>query len=171
MVTGVRFRVSGKYSQCTDNLYETTKVSWWSDWSLFRPEAVLVWNSAWPEQQTEWTSNIQHRTSNIVTLRFIYFKTSEPQNIKYRTAECRREEEKRISNIECRIMNVEGRNSVYFIKKDRAQRYHPSKFCGSLFCGSAVRFSLLLLSWDHVFSVICCLISPPVTRWPKNIVQ
>jgi hypothetical protein len=36
--------------------------------------------------------NVEHRTSNIehrilMTLRFIYFKTSEPQNIEYRTAE------------------------------------------------------------------------------------
>jgi hypothetical protein len=36
--------------------------------------------------------NIEHRTSNVehrilMTLRFIDFKTSEPQNIEYRTAE------------------------------------------------------------------------------------
>ena len=38
--------------------------------------------------------NVEHRTPNIerrilMTLRFIYFKTSEPQNIEYRTAEYR----------------------------------------------------------------------------------
>jgi hypothetical protein len=137
--------VSGKYSLCTETLYET-------------PPGL---NSKQNERRT---SNIQHRTSNIVTLRFIYFKTSEPQNIEYRTAECRREEEKRISNIECRIMNVEGRNSVYFIKKDRAQRYHPSKFCGSLFCGSLFPASAVLrscLQRDLLFNIST---SHPLTK-------
>ena len=32
-----------------------------------------------------------------------------------------------------RILNVEGRNSIDFYLKGRAQRFHPSKFCGSLF--------------------------------------
>jgi hypothetical protein len=33
------------------------------------------------------------------------------------------------------MANVEGMYSVHY-KKDRAQRFYPSKFCGSKFCGS-----------------------------------
>ena len=49
-------------------------------------------------------------------------------------------------NIEYRIMNVEYRRKVFclFNKKDRAQRYQPSKFGpppAEIFCGSAVRLS------------------------------
>ena len=44
-------------------------------------------------------------------------------------------------NMNRRISNVECRRNVFslFYKKDRAQRFHPSIFCGSIFCGSAVR--------------------------------
>jgi hypothetical protein len=55
---------------------------------------------------------------------------------------------KRISNTEYRMSNVEGRNStrreplgrtiIFMNSKDKAQRFHPSKFCGWIFCGSAV---------------------------------
>ena len=69
-------------------------------------------------------------------------------------------------NIEFR-MSKEGILSIFIYLKDRAQRFHPSKFdtaesfdselttewltteglvagCGSLFCCSAVRFALVL---------------------------
>ena len=65
-------------------------------------------------------------------------RTAEPKNI-----ECRRKEF-------CR-----------FYKKDRAQRYHPSTFCGSTFYGSSVRFfprffgSLLISFLRHsIFDIL-----------------
>ena len=68
---------------------------------------------------------------------------------------------KKLWKSEYRIMNIECRRNVFcplwafvsnglFYKKDWAKRNHPSKFCGSLF--------LVLLSLDHVFSVIRCSI-------------
>ena len=50
---------------------------------------------------------------------------------------------KRISNNECRMSNIEVRYSVYFIK-DRAQRFYPSKFCGSTF--DILRFAVFQAS-------------------------
>ena len=41
-------------------------------------------------------------------------RTEEPQNIEYR-------------------MSKEGILSIFVDSKDRAQRFHPSKFCGSIF--------------------------------------
>ena len=43
-------------------------------------------------------------------------------------------------NIEYRISNFEGRHSVNL--KDRAKRYQPSKFCGSVF--EILRFAVKL---------------------------
>ena len=61
--------------------------------------------------------NVEHPTPNIerpilMTLRFIYFKTSKPQNIEYRTAAC-----DELSRVECR--RVESLCSVFF-KIDRS---------------------------------------------------
>jgi len=58
--------------------------------------------------------NVEHRTFNIerpilMALRFIYFTTSEPQNIEHLIAECRR---------------VDSRCSVFFI----IDRIHYSMF-------------------------------------------
>jgi hypothetical protein len=58
-------------------------------------------------------------------------------------------------NIEYR-MSKEGILPIFMDSKDRAQRFHPSKFdtaelvagCGWIFCCSAVRFSALL--WFRV---------------------
>jgi len=66
--------------------------------------------------------NVEHRTSNIerrilMTLRFIYLKTSEPQNIEYRTAECR---------------SVESLCSVFF-KIDKIHYFDPPAAEHSLF--------------------------------------
>ena len=36
-------------------------------------------------------------------------------------------------------MSKEGILSIFIDLKDRAQRFHPSKFCGSIFCCSVVR--------------------------------
>ena len=33
-------------------------------------------------------------------------------------------------------MSKGGIQSIFIDLKDRAERFHPSKFCGSLFCGS-----------------------------------
>jgi len=60
--------------------------------------------------------------------------------------------EYRIMNIECRI-SKEGILSIFIKKKDRAQRFHPSKFdirysifCGSLFNPAAKAASVIIKS-------------------------
>jgi hypothetical protein len=79
--------------------------------------------------------NVEHRTPNIerrilMTLRFVYFLTSEPQNIEYRTAACDEPfgpelTAEGFSRVECR--RVESLCSVFF-KIDRIHYFdirHP----------------------------------------------
>jgi len=60
------------------------------------------------------------------------------------------------------MSNIEVRYSVYF-KKDRAQRFYPSTFCGST-------FDILRFAFPEVlrFAVRPRLVSYEHRRWPER---
>ena len=82
-VLGFSVQVSGLTSPGPDTIYETLKnFLFRSDWTLAAGGARMKLRLAGPVKRL----NVEHRTSNIerrilMTLCFIDFKTSEPQNL------------------------------------------------------------------------------------------